>query len=94
MALKTNALLTLWAMLVLAAVMQASAHRAMLQTDALGLRPCSLEASAAAIASNCPQDGQRYQVCLLGPAQGSCRLESAGLFPEAQCNTLCAFQSA
>ena len=30
--------------------------------DALGLRPCSLEPSAAAIASNCPQDGQRYQV--------------------------------
>ena len=32
MALKTNALLALWAMLVLAAAMQASGHRAMLQS--------------------------------------------------------------
>ena len=102
---------------------------------------CELVQSAAQTASNCPQDGQLYQVaasfmhaqmhslvtmhasstlmthklmetcdmnyvlannlhhampwqvCLGGPAMGGCRLCSAGIFNEAQCNTICTFQS-
>ena len=32
--------------------------------DALGLRDCSLDSNAAAMAANCPHNGQRYQVSI------------------------------
>ncbi|KAK9917877.1 hypothetical protein WJX75_009162 [Coccomyxa subellipsoidea] len=90
---RSHVLFALWAVVILATTMQASGSRALLQSDPLGLQPCSLEASAAGKAANCPHDGLLYQVCLLGPATGGCRLESAGMFPEAECNTICSFQS-
>ncbi|CAL8466373.1 g5909 [Coccomyxa elongata] len=75
-----------------------------LERDSLGLFDCAdvtyyrgplkyMGNTGAVLAASCPHDGQRYSVCLGGPAVRGCRLQSQGLFPDVDCESQCGFQS-
>ncbi|CAL8465600.1 g5136 [Coccomyxa elongata] len=88
---RTSIFLALLAIVLFVATVRASGGRTLsVNYDSAGLRDCGDDPSAAQMAVTCPADGQRYQLCLSGPAAGGCKLESSGLYPSSACYSFCA----
>ncbi|BDA51270.1 hypothetical protein COCOBI_18-1470 [Coccomyxa sp. Obi] len=101
---KSHIVLAVWAATMLAGIV-AAGGRSLLACngkDSVGLSDCSCVVvvvddtppfQGSSVATGCPHDGQRYAVCLSGNAKGGCMLEAQGLFPKADCDFTCWFQS-
>ncbi|BDA51268.1 hypothetical protein COCOBI_18-1450 [Coccomyxa sp. Obi] len=103
---KSQIVLALWIATMLAGTIRAADRRSLLACDgtkdSLGLTNCGCAVYTAPgaqpvqgsdLVTGCPQDGQKYAVCMGGNAKGGCKLESQGLFPQADCAFSCWFQS-
>ncbi|BDA51267.1 hypothetical protein COCOBI_18-1440 [Coccomyxa sp. Obi] len=94
---KSLLLLALFAVAMLGGSARASGSRALLQgsgvPDSYGQHDCATTIygtnEGSVLAANCPHDGQRYSVCLDGPAVRGCRLYSQGPFPKVDCDAAC-----
>ncbi|BDA51562.1 hypothetical protein COCOBI_19-1180 [Coccomyxa sp. Obi] len=86
----SRVLLALWALVLLAAVVQASGGRALRQNSASNLPNCNKSIPGAdEAAAQCPQGGALFVVCLAGSAKGGCRPFNSGAFPAASCSSQC-----
>ncbi|CAL8465707.1 g5243 [Coccomyxa elongata] len=83
-------LLALWALVLLAATVQASGGRALRQNSANNLPNCNKSIPGAdEAAAKCPQGGVNFVVCITGSAKRGCRPSNNGAFPAAACSSQC-----
>lgn len=76
-------LLALWAMVMVAAVAQASGGRSL-----LAVPDCPKGTGEV-----CPHNGKKYYYCEAGEADGGCRPQAQDPFPNVDCRKQCVFQS-